>query len=87
VTFLHLEFVGPGKVFLVAAVDLVGDETEAKVADRLTALGHTIERHQVVERAVITLSSPDAQTIDPASVGATGSAPTAGLMSKDGRLR
>ena len=28
VTFLHLEFVGPGKVFLVAAVDLTGDATE-----------------------------------------------------------
>ena len=65
VTFLHLEFVGPGRVFLVAAVDLVGDETEAKVADRLTALAHAVEEHQVVERAVITLSSPDAQTVEP----------------------
>jgi cation diffusion facilitator family transporter len=85
VTFLHLEFVGPGKVFLVAAVDLVGDETEAKVADRLTALGHAIEEHQVVARAVITLSSPDALTIDPDSIGTSATGTPAGAMSSDGR--
>jgi cation diffusion facilitator family transporter len=85
VTFLHLEFVGPGKVFLVAAVDLVGDETEAKVADRLTALGHAIEEHQVVARAVITLSSPDALTIDPDSIGTSATGTAAGAMSSDGR--
>ena len=85
VTFLHLEFVGPGKVFLVAAVDLVGDETEAKVADRLTALGHAIEEHQVVARAVITLSSPDALTIEPESIGTSATGTPAGAMSSDGR--
>ncbi len=85
VTFLHLEFVGPGKVFLVAAVDLVGDETEAKVADRLTALGHAIEEHQLVARAVITLSSPDAETIEPDAVLASGTGSPAGVMSRDGR--
>ena len=42
ITFLHLEFVGPSKVFLVAAVDLVGDEAEGAVATRLNdiAAGH-----------------------------------------------
>ena len=32
VTYLHLEFVGPGAVFLVASVDIVGEETETHVA-------------------------------------------------------
>jgi cation diffusion facilitator family transporter len=81
VTFLHLEFVGPGKVFLVAAVYLVGDELVAKVAERLTALGHRIEDHQVIERAVITLSSPDAQTIEPDAVDAAGTTSRGGRIS------
>ena len=65
VTFLHLEFVGPGRVFLVAAVDLTGDDTEAKVATRLAALGHRIEEHELVELAMITLSKTDAPTLVP----------------------
>ncbi len=65
VTFLHLEFVGPGRVFLVAAVDLTGDDPEARVADRLAALGHRIEEHELVELAMITLSKTDAPTLVP----------------------
>lgn len=65
VTFLHLEFVGPGRVFLVAAVDLTGDDPEAKVADRLAALGHQVEEHELVELAMITLSQTDAPTLVP----------------------
>src|SRR6476659_440637 len=65
VTFLHLEFVGPGKVFLVAAVDLTGDDPEAKVATRLAELGHRIEEHELVELAMITLSRTDAPTLVP----------------------
>ena len=64
VTFLHLEFVGPGRVFLVAAVDLTGDDTEARVADRLTELGRRLERNELVERAMITLSRSDARELD-----------------------
>ncbi|MEO6996727.1 MAG: cation diffusion facilitator family transporter [Terracoccus sp.] len=58
ITFLHLEFVGPDKVFLVAAVDLVGDETEAAVATRLNDIEAGIEDHVLIERAIITLSRP-----------------------------
>jgi cation diffusion facilitator family transporter len=64
VTFLHLEFVGPGRVFLVAAVDLTGDETESLVAGRLAELGRRLERNEVVERAMITLSRSDARELD-----------------------
>ena len=65
VTFLHLEFVGPGRVFLVAAVDLTGDDTETTVANRLAALGHRIEERELVELAMITLSRTDAPTLVP----------------------
>ena len=63
-TFLHMEFVGPGRVFLVAAVDLTGDDTEAKAAARLAELGRQVEEREVVERAMITLSRSDAPAID-----------------------
>jgi cation diffusion facilitator family transporter len=64
ITFLHLEFVGPGRVFLVAAVDLTGNDTESQVADRLAALGHEVEKHDLVELAMITLSRTDAPSLE-----------------------
>ena len=64
VTFLHLEFVGPGRVFLVAAVDLTGDDTEGLVAGRLAELGRRVERNDSIERAMITLSRSDAPELD-----------------------
>ncbi|MDN5789400.1 MAG: cation diffusion facilitator family transporter [Micrococcales bacterium] len=65
VTFLHLEFVGPSKVFLVAAVDLVGDDIEAAVARRLADISARLEAHDLIERAIITLALPG----DPAVTG------------------
>lgn len=63
VTFLHLEFVGPGKIFLIAAVDLTGDAPEAGVAQRLRAVTAGIEEHEHVARAVLTLSVPEDETL------------------------
>ncbi|WP_243059501.1 cation diffusion facilitator family transporter [Nocardioides sp. SR21] len=57
-TYLHLEFVGPQRLFVVAAVDLVGDDTESSLAVRLRAVEHDIEKHPLVEDAVLTLSQP-----------------------------
>jgi cation diffusion facilitator family transporter len=59
VTYLHLEYVGPAKVFLVAAVDLVGNEREYEVAVRLNSLEREIEENPRIVRAVLTLSSPE----------------------------
>jgi cation diffusion facilitator family transporter len=64
VTFLHLEFVGPGQVFLVASVDLVGDAPEHEVAVRLRRLARRIEDNELVRRALITLSTPEDATLD-----------------------
>ena len=58
VTYLHLEVVGPGRVFLVAAVDLLGDAPESEVAWRLRAIEAQVEAHPMVMRAVLTLATP-----------------------------
>ena len=60
VTYLHLEFVGPGSLYLVAAVDLTGDRPEDEVARRLRDLEQRIESEvSLVSTAVLTLSVSD----------------------------
>ena len=58
VSYLHLEYVGSARVFLVAAVDLVGDAVEHETAARLVAVARDIERDDHVVEAVLTLSEP-----------------------------
>ena len=57
-TYLHLEFVGPQRLFVVAAVDLVGNDTEAHLAVRLREVERDIEKHALIEDAVLTLAQP-----------------------------
>lgn len=59
VTYLHTEFVGPGRLYLVAAVDMRGDEREEHVAVALRRVERELEEHDAVEEAVLTLSTPD----------------------------
>jgi cation diffusion facilitator family transporter len=58
VGYLHVEFVGPHRVYVVASVDLVGDAVESSVADRLRELEHRLEREEAVVEAVLTVSRP-----------------------------
>jgi cation diffusion facilitator family transporter len=58
VTYLHLEFVGPERLYLVAAVDLTGNDDETQVAVRLRRIGAEIEKNEHIERATLTLSLP-----------------------------
>lgn len=60
VSVLHLEYVGPDRVFLVAAVDLVGDDREGAVAARHQEIEDRLERRPGIERALLTMSAPDA---------------------------
>jgi cation diffusion facilitator family transporter len=60
VGYLHVEFVGPHRVYVVASVDLVGDAVESSVADRLRELEHRLEREDAVVEAVLTVSRPGA---------------------------
>jgi len=63
VTYLHIEYVGPMRFFVVAAVDLVGDAAESSVAVRLRALEADIERHEPIADAVLTLATPEEQAL------------------------
>jgi cation diffusion facilitator family transporter len=63
VSYLHLEYVGPSRVFLVAAVDLVGNDDERHVAVRLKAIADDIQEDEHVEEAVLTLAVPGAPAL------------------------
>ena len=63
VTYLHLEFVGPSRVFLVAAVDLTGNEDEDHVAVRLRRVEASLEESRYIEEAVLTLSIPGDESL------------------------
>lgn len=58
VTFVHLEYVGPDRVLLIAAVDLAGDAVESDVAVLMDEVERDLGAHPHVERAVLTLSAP-----------------------------
>jgi cation diffusion facilitator family transporter len=59
VRYLRLEFVGPKQLFVVASVDLTGDDAESSVARRLRRLEHELETDPYVVDAVLTVSEPD----------------------------
>jgi cation diffusion facilitator family transporter len=59
VTYLHTEFVGPSRLYLVAAVDMTGNADEEHVAVALRRVEREIEENDLVEEAVLTLSTPD----------------------------
>ena len=59
VTYLHIEYVGPNRLFLVAEVDLTGDDAEHDVARRLRDIEEKIKEHELIEAAVLSLSVDD----------------------------
>ncbi|WP_246186858.1 cation diffusion facilitator family transporter [Microlunatus speluncae] len=59
VTYLHLEFVGPSRVYLVAAVDMTGDDAEHDLAVRLRRVERELEEHDAIEEAVLTLATAE----------------------------
>lgn len=63
VTYLHLEYVGPARLFLVAEVDLVGNAGEDDVAAELRRIEYAIEEHDEIEEAVLSLSVSDEKSL------------------------
>jgi cation diffusion facilitator family transporter len=63
VTYLHLEYVGPGQVFLVAAVDLEGNAPEDEISERLRRLNEELQAKPHILRAVLTLSTPQEASV------------------------
>jgi cation diffusion facilitator family transporter len=59
VRYLRLEFIGPKQLFLVASVDLTGDDRESSVARRLRRLERELESDPYVVDAVLTVSERD----------------------------
>jgi cation diffusion facilitator family transporter len=69
ITYLHLEFVGPGRMYLVAAVDMTGDEVEHNLAVKLRRVERELEQNENVEEAVLTLATPDEPSLTLAAAG------------------
>jgi cation diffusion facilitator family transporter len=65
VTYLHLEFVGPGRLYLVASVDMAGDDVEHSVAVRLRQVERELEQQEGIEEAVLTLATPGEVSLMP----------------------
>ena len=59
ITYLHAEFVGPSRLFVVAAVDLVGDDRETDLAARFRDVEAEIERSELIEDVILTPAPPD----------------------------
>ena len=59
VRFLRLVFVGPKQLFLVASVDLAGDQVESRVAHTLRRLEEQLQADPYIVDAVVTIAEPD----------------------------
>lgn len=58
ISYLRMEWLGAGRMYLVAAVDLVGDTVESDLAGRLARLSDELEQRPEIVRAVLTLTRP-----------------------------
>lgn len=58
VRFVRLEFVGPRQLFVVASVDLMGDQIESRIAHTLRDLERRLEANPHIVDAVLTIAEP-----------------------------
>jgi len=65
VSYLHLEWVGPKKIFMVAAVDIRGNQREESIAQTFESIESQFRANKIFQEAILTLSAPNAKTIAP----------------------
>ncbi len=65
VTYLHLEYVGPQKIFVVGAVDLAGNNPENQAARQLETLERALDEDPAVARTVLSLAAPGQKPLRP----------------------
>ncbi len=64
VSYLHLEWVGPKKIFMVAAVDIAGNQREESIAYKFEAIENQFRADPLFQEAILTLSVPHAETLN-----------------------
>ncbi len=60
VSYLHLEWVGPKKIFMVAAVDIAGNQKEKELAQKFEDIENQFRANSLFQEAILTLSVPNA---------------------------
>lgn len=63
VSYLHMEWVGPEKIFMIAAVDIAGNQLEHDVAKIFEEIESRLRREPLFQEVIITLSAPGANPI------------------------
>ncbi|MFI8554577.1 cation diffusion facilitator family transporter [Psychrobacter sp. NPDC077938] len=68
VSYLHLEWVGPKKIFMVAAVDIAGNQKEEHIAQKFEEIENLFRGNPVFQEAILTLSEPNAELLSLESI-------------------
>ena len=63
VSYLHLEWVGPKKIFMVAAVDIAGNQQEQQIAQKFEDIENQFRANPLFQEAILTLSVPNAEIL------------------------
>ncbi|WP_201585665.1 cation diffusion facilitator family transporter [Psychrobacter jeotgali] len=59
VSYLHLEWVGPKKIFMVAAVDIKDNQREKNIAEKFEIIENQFRANPLFQEAILTLSAPN----------------------------